>query len=554
MKPAASKYGIGIDTGGTYTDAVLLDLTEERVLAVSKQPTTHYDLAIGLVAGLNEVQQRSQVSSDRIAFVAVSSTLATNAVVEDKGAAVGLILTGFPEYVDLPATTVKYVCGGHTLKGEEQEPLDIEGLVTAVEDMRDRIDACAVCSLMSVVNPNHELVAAKTVRMLHPLPVFCSHEISAQFGMKERAATAVLNASLTPVMARFLDGVRNSLAAAGIGAPLLVVRGDARAVDAESALSAPATTVMSGPAASAFFGARAGRAASARVADVGGTTTDVCLVHDGLPVVTTDGSVIGQWRTHVNTVESFTVGVGGDSAVWVNSGAVGLSAERVHPVVLHPELTNLASRFGNLSDPRVLVPTLGRRQEIARRDAVLHCLQESGSATAEELRAALSTDALSLAAHLRELRKHQLVAEAGFTPTDALHVLGQLHLGDAQPARRLAEALSRRCDRSVEQFCEDVLAAARRKIENSVLDHVIRREVGLDLANFLARRGEHKLLSLTMKLNVPIVGTGAAAPHLLPGVAQALGVDVIFPEHFAVGNALGAVLMGVEALAMTPAG
>ncbi len=547
MKPLSSRFCLGIDTGGTYTDAVILDLEASRVIGTSKQPTTHYDLAVGIGAALDQVLRRGKLDPKHVSLVTVSSTLATNAVVEDKKAAVGMILIGFPEYVNLPAACIKYIRGGHTLKGDEQEPLDVPALAEAVEDLRDKVDACAVCSLMSVVNPTHELVAAKTVEMLHPVPVFCSHQISGKFGIKERAATTLLNAGLVPVMSRFLDGVRTSLAAAGIDAPLLVVRGDARAVAAANALSAPAATVMSGPAASAFFGARSAPDSSALVVDVGGTTTDVCLVHDGLPVVTGDGSVIGHWQTHINTVESFTVGVGGDSAVWVNSGAVGLSAERVHPIILHPELSNLSSRLRDNAEPRAVVATLGQRTALANRDAVLHYLCQNGSATAEELRIAVVSDSLSIAAHLRELKKHQLVAEVGFTPTDALQVLGQLELGDSQPALRLAESMARRCGKPVEQFCEEVLAVARRKIENSLLDHVIRREVGLDLASFLARRGEHKLLDVTMKLNVPVVGLGAAAPLLLRGIGEALGAEVVFPEHYPVGNAMGAVLMGVEA-------
>lgn len=106
--------------------------------------------------------QTAGANPNRVTLAAVSSTLATNAVVEDKRAAVGLILIGFPEYVDLPAETLKCMRGGHTLQGKEQEPLDVEGLADAVRDMRHLVDVYAVCSLMSLVNPSQELVAARS--------------------------------------------------------------------------------------------------------------------------------------------------------------------------------------------------------------------------------------------------------------------------------------------------------------------------------------------------------------------------------------------------------
>ncbi len=549
------RYVIGIDTGGTYTDAVILDPGANRVLATAKRPTTHGRLADGIGAAVAALFRTAGAEPNRVMLVAVSSTLATNAVVEDKRAAVGLILIGFPEYVDLPAEAVKYLRGGHTLQGEEQEPLDVEGLADAVQDLRDRVDAYAVCSLMSVVNPSHEMVAARSVRMLDVKPVFCSHEISAKFGLKERAATTLINAGLVPVMRQFLDSVESSLRAAGINAPILVVRGDARAVEAAGALSAPATTVMSGPAASAYFGARS-NSGQALVVDVGGTTTDICLVQDGLPVVTTGGSVIGHWQTHVNTVESFTVGAGGDSAVWAHSSAFGLGAERVRPLALHPELNFAPADDAASADLRIYLAAPGCSAAIAAQDAVLRHLIDRGPATAEGLRAALCSDSLTILAHLKTLKRHQLVQETGFTPTDALRVLGRVELGSRRPAMEGARILAGRLGLPPEQFCTDILAAVRRKIADSILTHVIRREVGLDLEAFLARRGRQKLLDVRLRLNVPLIGIGAASPHLLAGAGETLGVEVAFPEHYEVGNALGAAWMGLEAanLLSTPLG
>jgi hypothetical protein len=122
-----------------------------------------------------------------------------------------------------------------------------------------------------------------------------------------------------------------------------------------------------------------------------------------------------------------------------------------------------------------------------------------------------------------------------------------VQIGSREPAIAGARILASRLGLAPEQFCENVLSAAQRKIADSILTHVIRRETGLDLEAFLSRRGGQKLLDVRMRLNVPLVGIGAASPHLLAGAGETLGVEVTFPEHYAVGNALGAALMGLEA-------
>lgn len=534
-------HGIGIDTGGTYTDVVIIDLSTREVTGIAKTPTTHDDLGLGISVGLAKALRGASIDPRQVELVAVSTTLATNAVVEGKGASVGVILVGFPEYVELPATHIKYVRGGHTLKGKVQEALDLKGLVEAATDLKGQVDAYAVCAMMSVVNPHHELVAAESIRLVDPRPVFCSHQVSGSFGVKERAATAALNAALVPVMDNFLDGVRASLSAHSIDAEVLLVRGDARTVDAEEAIARPATTTMSGPAASAFFGAAAAGVADALIVDVGGTTTDVAIVFGGKPVVRDEGSVIGSWRTHVKAVETFTVGVGGDSSVHAKGEAICVGPRRVQPFALHPELADLGTRLAEGSpEPRFYLLTTDR-SELVELDTVLGVLHQRGPTTLRELQAELDLNALELSSHIGERQRVGLIAEVGFTPTDALHVLGDLEFGNRTIATQVAEHL--RGDADVDELCRGVIAATQRKIEDTILEHVVRRELGIELANYLSRRGEHRVLDVSMSLSVPIVGIGAAARHIIPAVATSLGTQPIFPAGFEVGNALGAILM-----------
>ncbi len=146
-------YIIGIDTGGTYTDAVLIDRQSLRVVATAKKPTTHHDLAIATGQALTELFRQSGVAPGQIASLAVSSTLATNSVVENKGARVVLLVIGYVRHFKLPVKAVVFITGGHTITGQEEEPLDLEYLVEIVHNLKDEVDAYGVCSAMAMHNP-----------------------------------------------------------------------------------------------------------------------------------------------------------------------------------------------------------------------------------------------------------------------------------------------------------------------------------------------------------------------------------------------------------------
>ena len=329
------RCGIGIDTGGTYTDAVLMECETGRVLAKAKTPTTHNDLGEGLGIALERLVATPGFATDALSVVAVSSTLATNAVVENRGADVALFVIGLDRHFELPVAGIQTVSGGHTVTGDEVEPLGLESLMDGVQLFkRGRVDSYAVISAMSFANPTHEKVAQKAITLIDDKPVFLSHEVSARPGMEERAATTVLNARLMPVMSRFLEGVGTALSEHGILREARVVRGDGTATGMESAIREAARTVASGPAATAFFGASAVTSESALVVDVGGTTTDITLIEGGRPTVEEDGSLIGEHRTHVPAVDMSTVGCGGDSCVRLTRDGITVGPDRVAPMAL----------------------------------------------------------------------------------------------------------------------------------------------------------------------------------------------------------------------------
>ncbi|MBV8740880.1 MAG: hydantoinase/oxoprolinase family protein [Sinobacteraceae bacterium] len=311
---------IGLDTGGTYTDAVALD-GGRHVLASAKALTTHWDLTQGLGAALRLLLGKLPAAAPaRISLVSVSTTLATNAVVENRFSPVCTILLGFDERMlersglqaDRRAVRVR---GGHDATGQELEPLDEAAIEAAVHEHGAHVEAFAVAALFSVRNPSHELRARERIRALSSKPVTCSYELSSQLDAPKRALTAALNARLTPQIRQLLTALRQVLEQQSIAAPLMIVKGDGTLMRAEMALEYPVETVLSGPAASVVGAGFLSTLRDFAVADMGGTTTDVAMVLDGRPIVRAEGAVISGWRTRVQAVEVHTSGLGGDSEV-----------------------------------------------------------------------------------------------------------------------------------------------------------------------------------------------------------------------------------------------
>ena len=320
---------LGIDTGGTYTDAVLYEEQSGRVVAAVKALTTRHDLAVGIHGAAKSVLEGSGVAPAAIALVSLSTTLATNALVEGQGGRVGLILVGFDEasasragIADaLRGDPCVRIAGGHDAAGRACEALDLPALDRAISEFGDSVAAFAVAGMFSVRNPEHEIAVRDRLRERTGLPVTCGHELSSRLDGPRRAMTCVLNARLVPIVQRLLDAADRSFDALGVSAPMMVVRGDGALVGAEVARLKPVETILSGPAASLVGASHLTGERDALVSDIGGTTTDYALLVDGRPRIDSDGASVGGFRTMVEAVAMRTVGLGGDSEVrWGTSG------------------------------------------------------------------------------------------------------------------------------------------------------------------------------------------------------------------------------------------
>lgn len=537
------KYIIGIDTGGTYTDAVLVNTATSELVRSAKKPTTHRQLSIGTAATLRSLLEESGIQPGQVESLVISSTLATNSVVENKGARVALLVIGYVRHFKLPVKAVIYIKGGHTIVGEEEQPLDLDYLVEIVSNLKNEVDAYGVCSAMSIKNPAHELVAEKAISMLDPKPVFCSHRASSEAGMRERAATAGLHAKLMPIMDQYISGVNQAMDELGLTCPMLVVGGNGTTKEAQEAVLHAGSTVASGPACTAHFGS-SHSTEDALVIDIGGTTTDIAMLKNGTPILAHEGCRIGLWHTHVEAVDMVTGGIGGDShTVLTNDSKLQIGPARVVPLAMCDDIPSAADWLGTGEESKLLV---GYLTQSSKRENVEDFITRHKGVTPARLRKETGIGGVTLEKELERLTREQRIYECGFTPTDALHVLGIINIGSSEKSRAGAKRLGALAGMDAEAFSRKVLKQTEEQIETLILDYVIHHYWGNSLTGFLSERNAHPVLGLNFSLKIPLIGIGAAAPFLLEGVARRLGTSVSFPENGEVGNAMGAALLGLR--------
>ena len=564
---------LGVDTGGTYTDAVVLDAEATAVLGKAKALTTRGDLALGIGRAVDAALAAAQVAAADVALVSLSTTLATNALVEGPGGRVALVFIGFDEAdraraglaEALKGDPVIAIAGGHTHAGTEAAPLDLPALEAALAGLTG-VMGYAVAARFATRNPAHEIAVRAAIRAATRVPVTCSYELSANLNGPKRALTAVLNARLIGMIDRLVAACEGHLARIGIAAPLMVVRGDGALISAAMVRERPIETILSGPAAS-IVGARwLTGAPEALVSDIGGTTTDVALLRGGLPQIDPEGARVGGFRTMVEAVAMRTTGLGGDSEVHLVEGLDGglrLGPRRLVPVSLmaadhgamvHSALDRwLAVEAPGEHDGRFAIPMGGDPSGLGPREAAVMARLTQPMPVADALRSRLE------AAALDRLVARGFVMLSGVTPTDASHVLGRLADWDSAAAEKALRLLARRRNGRGDRIAVDAPALAQAVVDQltaQTVDCLLEAALGEDPAfagqspEMLARHplmvaglGGHKgPVEISARLGVPVIGLGASAPSYYGAVGARLGCPMILPEHAGVANAIGAVV------------
>ncbi|MBN1137503.1 MAG: hydantoinase/oxoprolinase family protein [Anaerolineae bacterium] len=579
---------LGIDTGGTYTDAALVEYETSRILCSAKALTTRRDLSIGIGEAVKAVlRERDAPHPSEVKLAALSTTLATNAAVEGQGSCICLILIGYdPELIhqygfedDLVTDDVVYVAGGHEPLGDEAAPLDEAALLDAVRSRDGRVEAFAVSAYFGVRNPAHELRARELIREITGKPVTCGHELTTRLGSVRRATTVALNASLVPLLRELIHTVRTILAEYSIAAPLMMVKGDGSLVRAEWAMLRPIETILSGPAASAVGAWHLAKTAGEDLpdealwaVDVGGTTTDIASLRDGRPDLNPEGAQVGRWRTMVEAVDVHTVGLGGDSRVRVTAGRkLSIGPQRVVPLSLlaqqHPKVVeDLCNQTTTPPRDEEAAQFLleGRPPQRPLYDAEAAILKRLASGPVSL--AALvheSRHGILMLRRIDRLVAERLVTSAGFTPTDALHALGGLALWNVEAARLGAQVLAAQRHCSVETLCRDVVEGVSRRAAQALIGKALTDEARLPdgegeqiaalfleraLCNGYASAGRPGLgseLACTLALRRPVVAIGAPVQAYMPRTAEMLHTGLVIPPHAEVANAVGAAVGSV---------
>jgi N-methylhydantoinase A len=337
---------IGIDTGGTFTDVVAFDEVDGTV-TTTKTPSTPHDPSIGFLNGVEKVLAMLGRSGDEVSAVCHGTTVATNALLEDRIERMGLITTEGYRYIleiarqsvpdgygnsyfwikpdrIVPVDLVKEVGGRLAPDGSEVRPFDEQGAVDVARWFRDRgVDTIGVCLIHSYADDAHERRMRDVLLREHPEAVVSiSSEVLREYREYERTMTTLVDAAVKPRMRRYIaqiaDRLHGSLGAEDV--PFYVMKSNGGVLSAGEVVHQPITTVLSGPAAGALGAAMvAGAAGYDRILtlDGGGTSTDVSVVIDSRPTLTTEGSV-GRFPSRIPMIDVVTVGAGGGSIAWVS--------------------------------------------------------------------------------------------------------------------------------------------------------------------------------------------------------------------------------------------
>jgi N-methylhydantoinase A/oxoprolinase/acetone carboxylase beta subunit len=370
---------IGIDVGGTNTDAVLMD--GGTVLADVKTVTTP-DVTLGIVKALRSLVDRSGVAADHIQGVMIGTTHFTNAVVEAKRlvptAAIRLGLPAtlaLPPMVDWPDRLRAvlgghvYLChGGHEFDGREIAALDPDEIRRAAADIAAKgVRSVAVSSVFSPVNAELEEEAARILEDELPgIPISLSHEIG-RVGLLERENATIVNASLRELAVTIVAAFRAALAELGIDAPVYLSQNDGTLMSVDYAERYPVSTFASGPTNSMRGAALLSGERDCAVVDIGGTTADIGLLRNGFPRDAAVAVEIGGVRTNFRMPDVLSLGLGGGSLV-----AGGADDVTVGPTSVGYELTSRALVFGGDTLTASDIAVAAGRADFGDRGAVAH--------------------------------------------------------------------------------------------------------------------------------------------------------------------------------------
>ena len=562
------KIGLGIDAGGTYTDTVLYDFEQGRTICKSKALTTKWDFTVGIHEALANLDLPTL---KQVEMVSLSTTLATNAIVEGEGQKVGMII--MPPYGRFDAEDIPYepkaaITGQLEISGTEIAPLDVAQVKHIARRMvkEDEVKAFAVSGYAGAINPAHELTVKRIIREETGLFVTCGHELSDTLNFQTRAHTAMLNARIIPKLTKLLLDLEKVLVTLGIAAPVVVVKGDGTLMDAELARERPVETILSGPAASVAGARHLTGLKNALVVDMGGTTTDTAALTDGAVSICETGSNVGGHKTHVKALEIRTAGLGGDSLIQWEKGQFLIGPQRVAPIAwLGAEYagTDKAIEYLNRRKDRFNASTRGMqilaltgsrdRLNLTPPEEKIIALLKDRPFSIQELCERTGV-MLEWGLKIKRLEDNFVIQRCGLTLTDLLHVTGRFVQWDRRAAENFCRLFSHLTKMDIPQMAKHLLDMGIERLTLELLKRQLDEETdpeALDtcpicktlIKNLFANGNDQYAVRIELKR--PVVGIGAPIHFFLPKAAQTLGAEAVLPEDADVANAIGAVTSDV---------
>lgn len=571
------KLGIGIDTGGTYTDAVIYDFENRDILGTAKSLTTKSDLSAGILGAIDglpaDLVRQAQI-------ISLSTTLATNACVENKGGRAKLIFFGGDKDIidayggqyGLPPSKDIYIQESFSsFTGEVEREPDWELYREQLKHGFDDWDGVGIVEINAMRDGAAAEKKAKEIfQEMHSIPVVCGHELFSELNCLQRGASTLLNAGLFPVISEFLAAVKKALDARDIHASIVIVRSDGSLMSEEFASLRPVETLLCGPAASAIGSTHLTHSANSIIVDMGGTTTDIALVHDGVPVTVTDGVSIGKWKTFVDGLYVKTFGLGGDSAIHYSGSGLYLEEYRITPLCVaaakYPSIVDTLQSLEPRKHTRFLYEHYMLIKDISQSDRYTEEEKAFCSALKEkpllisEAASAVGKDIYTL--HMERLIKEGVVQLCGLTPTDIMHIKGDFDKYNKEASLLGAQFAAFNLDVTAEEFCDMAYDAVKRKLYQNIVKVLLENKypnymkngISAEVERFIdenyeaAKTGRRDpMVSSMFYTEYALVGVGAPIHIFLEDVAKMLGSHADIPKHHEVANALGAIVGSISA-------
>ena len=569
---------LGIDTGGTFTDAVVVDTDDMSVLASSKSLTTKDDLTRCISTVLDNLPRDVLVRAEQ---AALSTTLATNACVEGKGGRAKLIIVGTTDEIlrrvdaqgtfGIPYNDVLAVEFQGSYDGVDVVIPDWDALYRVHPKFFEEADSFGIASLYALNNGAIvEKSGAKFLRERFGKLVVEATTVAIEPNVIGRGATALLNARLVPVIDDFLDAINSVFAQRGLDIPVSIVRSDGTLMSEELARIRPVETILSGPAASVTGAQALAKCPESLIVDIGGTTSDIAIVHASRPN-RTSGIQIGAWKTQVAGVHIDTIALGGDTVVrYTKNSRLELGTRRVTPLCIAadrwPEVIEALDTyyrkacmdFHSLYELLYLLRDPGDLERYTKQERKLLAVLRDGPVSCSDKR----MDIMGL--KTERLESEGIVMRCGMTPTDAMHLKGDFdtfnvkasELGARCILKTYKGEIASESDREVSVLADEIYDLARFRLYSQVvrafsqdrywpddafdLDDQMQTILKRSWADY--RVGERAAFNISFSSDATLVGVGAPTHVFIDDVGYALHAPVAVPEHAEVANAVGAAV------------